>query len=97
MHLYRSFAKLQGSRVCAVVHSKRLTSRSFSTAVTPNQSRAAIFAEELQEIRERALQGGGKVRIDAQHKKGKLTARERLEVLLGSNFRTIFFILNDLF
>lgn len=29
--------------------------------------------------------GGGQKRIDAQHKKGKLTARERLELLLDSN------------
>ena len=29
--------------------------------------------------------GGGKQRIDAQHEKGKLTARERLELLLDSN------------
>ena len=29
--------------------------------------------------------GGGQQRIDAQHKKGKLTARERLELLLDSN------------
>ena len=29
--------------------------------------------------------GGGKERIHAQHKKGKLTARERLEILLDDN------------
>ena len=29
--------------------------------------------------------GGGKKRIDAQHNKGKLTARERLEILLDTN------------
>ncbi len=29
-----------------------------------------------------ALQGGGEKRIEAQHKKGKLTARERIELLL---------------
>jgi propionyl-CoA carboxylase beta chain len=32
--------------------------------------------------KEEALLGGGKKRIDAQHAKGKLTARERLELLL---------------
>ncbi len=37
---------------------------------------------QLQEKRELARAGGGKKRIDAQHQKGKLTARERLEVLL---------------
>ncbi len=37
---------------------------------------------ELREKREQAMLGGGPDRIDAQHKKGKLTARERLELLL---------------
>src|SRR3981081_2089794 len=38
--------------------------------------------EHLRELREQARQGGGKKRIEAQHKKGKLTARERLDLLL---------------
>jgi propionyl-CoA carboxylase beta chain len=36
----------------------------------------------LLEKRQAALLGGGLLRIEAQHKKGKLTARERLDVLL---------------
>jgi propionyl-CoA carboxylase beta chain len=36
----------------------------------------------LQHKREQALLGGGHVRIESQHKKGKLTARERLHFLL---------------
>jgi propionyl-CoA carboxylase beta chain len=38
--------------------------------------------EEVEQRREQARLGGGQKRIDAQHAKGKLTARERLEVLL---------------
>lgn len=38
--------------------------------------------DELEARREAARQGGGQRRIDAQHAKGKLTARERLQVLL---------------
>jgi propionyl-CoA carboxylase beta chain len=38
--------------------------------------------EELEARRDRARQGGGAARIKAQHEKGKLTARERLEVFL---------------
>ncbi len=38
--------------------------------------------EQLEQKRAAAHLGGGQKRIDAQHKKGKLTARERLEVLL---------------
>ncbi len=37
---------------------------------------------ELRRLREEAKLGGGKSRIDAQHKKGKLTARERIDLLL---------------
>ena len=38
--------------------------------------------QELERRRAQARLGGGQRRIDAQHAKGKLTARERLEVLL---------------
>ncbi len=38
--------------------------------------------KELIEKREQAKLGGGEKRIDAQHNKGKLTARERIELLL---------------
>jgi propionyl-CoA carboxylase beta chain len=40
------------------------------------------IVEELQKRREAAKQGGGPRRIEAQHAKGKLTARERIDVLL---------------
>ncbi len=36
----------------------------------------------LEELRGRALQGGGADRIEEQHGKGKLTARERIDLLL---------------
>src|SRR5258705_13142908 len=38
--------------------------------------------EKLEERRARARAGGGEARIEAQHKRGKLTARERLELLM---------------
>lgn len=38
--------------------------------------------KELERRRDIARMGGGQARIDAQHKKGKLTARERIEVFL---------------
>ncbi|MGV1015644.1 MAG: carboxyl transferase domain-containing protein, partial [Methyloceanibacter sp.] len=38
--------------------------------------------EELEVRREKARAGGGAARIEAQHKRGKLTARERLGLLL---------------
>src|SRR5437879_12090580 len=38
--------------------------------------------QKLEQKREAARAGGGARRIKAQHEKGKLTARERIEVLL---------------
>jgi propionyl-CoA carboxylase beta chain len=38
--------------------------------------------KKLQELREKALLGGGADRIEAQHQKGKLTARERIDLLV---------------
>ena len=38
--------------------------------------------QQLDEKRNEALKGGGEKRIESQHKKGKLTARERIHFLL---------------
>jgi len=38
--------------------------------------------EELRELRERARMGGGEDRIESQHDRGKMTARERIDYLL---------------
>ncbi|MBI1221331.1 MAG: methylmalonyl-CoA carboxyltransferase [Bacteroidetes bacterium] len=38
--------------------------------------------EQLNRLREEAQLGGGKERIESQHKKGKLTARERIRLLM---------------
>jgi len=38
--------------------------------------------QHLHELRKQAMLGGGEKRIEVQHKKGKLTARERLDLLL---------------
>jgi acetyl-CoA carboxylase carboxyltransferase component len=41
--------------------------------------------EQLRKLKEQAKLGGGPERIEAQHAKGKLTARERLDLLLDEN------------
>ncbi len=41
--------------------------------------------QKLRQLREQAKLGGGKERIEEQHKRGKLTARERIEKLLDPN------------
>ena len=38
--------------------------------------------EKLDERRARAREGGGRARIEAQHRRGKLTARERVELVM---------------
>ena len=46
--------------------------------------------KQLRDLKQLARQGGGEARIKAQHAKGKLTARERLEILLDEgSFREI--------
>jgi acetyl-CoA/propionyl-CoA carboxylase carboxyl transferase subunit len=46
--------------------------------------------EELREKRARALLGGGEDRIEAQHEKGKMTARERVDYFLDNGTFTEF-------
>ena len=41
--------------------------------------------EQLRELREQSRLGGGQRRIEQQHDKGKLTARERLDLLLDAD------------
>jgi len=41
--------------------------------------------ERLKKLREQSLKGGGEERIKKQHDKGKLTARERIDLLLDKN------------
>jgi len=51
-----------------------------TTQLTGTQKKIA----DLHELQQDALLGGGIKRIEAQHRKGKLTARERLELLLDA-------------
>ncbi len=41
--------------------------------------------ERLKKLREKSKLGGGEKRIEKQHKKGKLTARERIEILVDKD------------
>ena len=44
-----------------------------------------VNSNKLQELRIKSKLGGGQERIEAQHKKGKLTARERIELLMDAD------------
>lgn len=47
-------------------------------------------SKRLEEMRARSRLGGGVERIEAQHKKGRFTARERLDLLLDKgSFREV--------
>lgn len=45
-------------------------------------SSAEDMINQLKEMRQKASEGGGQNRIDAQHAKGKMTARERISLLI---------------
>lgn len=51
-------------------------------AAATTTGRLSALSTELKELRERLRLGGGQKRIDRQHEQGKLTARERLALLL---------------
>ncbi|OWK05676.1 PCCB, partial [Cervus elaphus hippelaphus] len=64
-----------GARLSVVVRSLRVAGRSLCT-------QPVSVNERIENKRQAALLGGGQRRIDAQHKRGKLTARERISLLL---------------
>ena len=49
-----------------------------------------LKTKRLEEMRAKSRLGGGAARIEAQHKKGRLTARERIDLLLDKgSFREV--------
>ena len=59
-----------------------MTTSERSTPELSGEKNTAEKIAELHDLKEAATLGGGQARIEAQHKKGKLTARERLDLLL---------------
>ena len=59
-----------------------VTSRNYTDGLSPSVQNSLKVKESLKTKRAESLLGGGQRRIDAQHKKGKLTARERVNLLL---------------
>ncbi|MEO0223878.1 MAG: acyl-CoA carboxylase subunit beta [candidate division WOR-3 bacterium] len=51
--------------------------------------------KKLEELKKKAYEGGGKSKIEEQHKKGKLTARERLEILLDDFDEVDLFVVHQ--
>jgi 3-methylcrotonyl-CoA carboxylase beta subunit len=71
------------------------------TAASPRQeSRSLRLSRELHELEERLREGGGPERIARQHQQGKLTARERVALLLdaGARFQEVgLLVAHDLY
>lgn len=59
--------------------------RTYTKGLSPSVINSLKVKNDLKEKREETLRGGGQKRIDQQHKKGKLTARERIELLLDDD------------
>src|SRR6476620_2537282 len=68
----------RGTIIAAVLAQRRFRRR--RATVPTNEERV----ERLRAKRAESLLGGGQARIDQQHARGKLTARERLELLLDA-------------
>src|SRR4026209_1954311 len=54
-------------------------------AVKPSSQRLGELTAELQELEARLRLGGGPNKIERQHEQGKLTARERIDLLLDKD------------
>ncbi|XP_041483106.1 propionyl-CoA carboxylase beta chain, mitochondrial-like [Lytechinus variegatus] len=72
------------SRICLAVKNSVILSRwpAISRRQCSSVSAMTDVIGRIEEKRQQALLGGGKHRIEAQHKRGKLTARERVNLLL---------------
>ncbi|HEU4712017.1 MAG TPA: carboxyl transferase domain-containing protein [Pyrinomonadaceae bacterium] len=55
------------------------------TVETINQSRLRQLTDELQQLESRLRLGGGPDKVERQHQQGKLTARERIALLLDKD------------
>ena len=59
--------------------------RSDSGPATKQPTRLRELTDQLQQLEERLRLGGGPDKIDRQHQQGKLTARERIELLIDKD------------
>ncbi len=64
---------------------KRSGSTTTSESHTAASTRFRELARELRDLENRLRQGGGPDKIERQHKQGKLTARERIDLLLDKD------------
>jgi len=61
------------------------TSSRVTSNASSQTSRLRELTDELRELEAKVRLGGGPEKIEKQHKQGKLTARERIELLLDKD------------
>ena len=72
------------SRSSSSVSSSFLARRAYTQGLSASTLNSLNVKKTLRKKREESVLGGGLKRIEAQHKKGKLTARERIDLLLDN-------------
>ncbi|CAD5122595.1 DgyrCDS11007 [Dimorphilus gyrociliatus] len=80
--MWQSLTKSNGVNCIKNSLKSQLYLRDFASKRWNTAQHTLAVRKKIEELRKKALLGGGEKRIDAQHKRGKLTARERLNVLL---------------
>lgn len=86
--------------VASLLPSTTLTLRSLSSSSSERPTPSALknaFRKRLNDMREESLQLGGEARVAKQHASGKLTARERIDLLFdeGTFRETDRFVTHD--
>jgi 3-methylcrotonyl-CoA carboxylase beta subunit len=69
----------------AEAHTENATEPRSSNSSTGKKSRLRELTDELRELEAKLRAGGGPERIEKQHQQGKLTARERIDLLLDKD------------
>jgi propionyl-CoA carboxylase beta chain len=62
-----------------------LNHRHYTAGLSASTLNSLKVKEDIKEKRKQLLVAGGQKRTDSQHKKGRLTARERIELLVDPN------------
>jgi propionyl-CoA carboxylase beta chain len=78
----QSVAQDSAAKNSAAKTSAAKTSAAKTSAAKENEPAAIKPIDKLRALRAQSLLGGGQARLDAQRKRGKLTARERIELLV---------------
>jgi len=82
IHFYKRNKMMSRGLVSNLLFRSSGCSQLIRCCSTPGAQQTLKVKQKIEDKRQAALLGGGQKRLDAQHNKGKLTARERINVLL---------------